>query len=160
MNIYESEWDAERAPRGVNERLAHIGRRLGGELLGATMFEVEPGWASLYHLHYANEEWLLVLDGTPTVRTSEGERELRAGDVAVFRRGQAGAHQISNRSDAPARFVVFSSMLDPDVVEQPDAGTVGVFAGGVPTAGRDAALELFFPRDAAIGYFEIPRGRS
>jgi uncharacterized cupin superfamily protein len=157
VNVYGNEWDVERAPRGVNERLAHIGRRLGGELLGATMFEVEPGWASLYHLHYANEELLLVLDGTPTVRTPAGERELRAGDTALFRRGTSGTHAIANRSDAPARFIVFSSMIDPDVVEQPDAGTVGVFVGGVPTAGRDAAIELFFSRDSSIGYFDIPR---
>jgi uncharacterized cupin superfamily protein len=157
MNIYGNEWDVERAPLGVGERFAHIGRRLGGELLGATMFEVEPGWQSLYHLHYANEELLLVVEGTPTLRTADGERELRAGDTALFRRGPAGTHQVANRSDTTARFIVFSSMVDPDVVEQPEAGTVGLFAGGVPTSGRDAEVELFFPRDAAIGYFEIPR---
>jgi uncharacterized cupin superfamily protein len=157
VNVYGNEWDVERTPLGVNERLAHIGRRLGGELLGATMFEVEPGWASLYHLHHANEELLLVVEGAPTIRTPAGERELRAGDMALFRRGASGTHAIANRSDAPVRFIVFSSMIDPDVVEQPDAGTVGVFVGGVPTAGRDAAIELFFPRDASIGYFDIPR---
>ena len=157
MNLYGDEWDVEREPIGVKERLAHIGRRLGGELIGATMFEVEPGWRSVYHLHHGNEELLLVVDGTPTVRTDEGERALNPGDVVLFRRGPDGAHAVSNRSDAPARFVVFSSMVEPDVVEQPEAGTVGVFAGGVPTAGRDAPMELFFPREAAIGYFEIPR---
>ena len=157
MNLYGNEWEVERAPTGPRERLAHIGRRLGGELLGATLFEVEPGWRSHYHLHHANEEVLLVVDGTPTVRTPDGERELRPGDVALFRRGPAGTHAVANDSDRPARFVVFSSMVDPDVVEQPEAGTVGVFVGGVPTAGRDAAMELFFPRDAAVGYFEVPR---
>ena len=157
MNLYGNEWDVGRAPAGPRERPAHIGRRLGGELLGATLFEVEPGWRSHYHLHHANEELLLVVDGTPTLRTPDGERELRPGEVALFRRGPAGTHAVVNDSDAPARFVVFSSMVDPDVVEQPEAGTVGVFVGGVPTAGRDAAMELFFPREAALGYFEIPR---
>ena len=157
MNLYDNDWDVERAPTGPRERLAHIGRRLGGELLGATMFEVEPGWRSHYHLHHGNEELLLVVDGTPTLRTPDGERELRPGDVALFRRGPAGLHAVMNESHAPVRFVVFSSMSEPDVFEQPEAGMVGVFAGGVPTAGRDAAIELFFPRDAALGYFEIPR---
>ncbi len=157
MNLHEEDWDVERAPTGVNERLAHIGRRLGGELLGATMFEVEPGWRGLYHLHHGNEELLLVVEGAPTLRTPEGERELRPGDVALFRRGAEGAHGISNRSQAPARFVVFSSMFQPDVTEIPDEDVVGVIAGAVPTAGRDAPLELFLPRDAAIDYFEIPR---
>lgn len=160
VNLYGNDWDVERAPTGVTERLAHVGRRLQGELLGATMFEVEPGWRSLYHLHHGNEELVLVIEGTATVRTAAGERDLAPGDLALFRRGPDGAHAISNRSDAPARFVVFSSMVEPDVVEQPEAGTIGLFAGGVPTAGRDAPLELFFPREAAVGYFEITRPES
>jgi uncharacterized cupin superfamily protein len=157
MNLYDNEWDVERAPTGTTERLAHVGRRLGGELIGATMFEVDPGWASLYHIHHGNEEWVLVVDGTVTVRTGDGEHELRPGDLAAFRRGPDGAHSIANRSDGAARFVVFSSMVDPDVVEIPEQGIVGAFAGGVPTAGRDTDLELFVRREAALGYFDIVR---
>jgi uncharacterized cupin superfamily protein len=157
VNLYDSDWDVERAPTGKAERLMHLGRRLGGELIGATMFEVEPGWSSTYHIHHGNEELVLVVEGNPTVRTPEGERELRPGDMAVFRRGPAGAHSLSNRSDRFARFVVFSSMVDPDVVEIPEHGIVGAIAGGVPTAGRDSDLELFVRRDAALDYFEIPR---
>jgi uncharacterized cupin superfamily protein len=155
MNLYDDGPDVEREANGVSERFWHIGRRFGGELLGGTMFEVGPGYRGPYHLHYGNEELLLVVDGAPTLRTEEGERELRPGDVTLFRRGRDGLHAIDNRSDAPARFVVFSSMVDPDVSEQPEKGVLGVFAGGVPTAGVDAPLEAFFPRDAALGYSAI-----
>jgi uncharacterized cupin superfamily protein len=157
VNLYGDEWDVERAPTGFGEKLMHLGRRLRGELIGATMFEVEPGWRSLYHVHHGNEELVLVVDGNPTIRTRDGQRELKPGDTALFRRGLEGAHSISNRSDKPARFVVFSSMVTPDVVELPEAGMVGAFAGGVPTSGRDAELELFVRRDSAVGYFDIPR---
>jgi uncharacterized cupin superfamily protein len=157
VNLYGDEWDVQRAPTGKSERLMHLGQRLGGELLGATMFEVEPGWRSLYHIHHGNEELVLVVDGNPTVRTPDGVTELKPGDTALFRRGPAGAHSISNRSDRPARFVVFSSMVDPDVVELPEAGMIGAFAGGVPTSGRDTELELFVRRESAVGYFDIPR---
>jgi uncharacterized cupin superfamily protein len=157
VNLYDNDWDVERAPTGVGEKLRHLGRGLGGELLGATMFEVEPGWRSLYHVHHGNEELVLVVDGNPSVRTADGVKELKPGDMALFRRGLPGAHSISNRSDRPARFVVFSSMVDPDVVELPEAGMVGAFAGGVPTSGRDAELELFVRRESAVGYFDIPR---
>jgi uncharacterized cupin superfamily protein len=157
VNLYDSDWDVERAPTGKAERLMHLGRRLGGELIGATMFEVEPGWSSNYHIHHGNEELVLVVEGNPTVRTPAGERELRPGDTALFRRGPAGAHSLSNRSDRFVRFVVFSSMVDPDVIEIPEHGIVGAIAGGVPTAGRDGELELFVRRDAALDYFEIPR---
>jgi uncharacterized cupin superfamily protein len=157
MNLYDNDWDVERAPTGKSERLMHLGRRLGGELLGATMFEVEPGWSSTYHVHHGNEEWVLAVDGNPTVRTSDGEQELKPGDLAAFPRGRAGAHSILNRSDQPARFVVFSSMVDPDVVELPEQGIIGAIAGGVPTAGRDSEIELFVRRDAALDYFDISR---
>jgi uncharacterized cupin superfamily protein len=152
VNLYGGEWDVERVVGGVDERLLHVGRRAGGELLGGTMFEVGPGYLGPYHLHYGNEELVLVVDGTLTVREADGDRELRPGDVAVFRRGNDGLHALENRSEATVRFVVFSSMVDPDVTEQPELGMIGVFAGGVPTAGMDAQLEAFFPRDAAHGY--------
>ena len=32
-----------------------------------------------------------------------------------------------------------------------EEGLVGVFVGDVPTLGRDAPFEAFFPRDAAVG---------
>jgi uncharacterized cupin superfamily protein len=59
-----------------------VGIRLGGELLDATLYECPPGnhvWP--HHLHHANEEMLLVLEGTPTVRTPHGECPLERGEV-------------------------------------------------------------------------------
>ena len=65
------------------------------------MYELEPGdrlWP--YHTHHANEEWLLVLRGQPTLRSPEGEQELKEGDVVCFPRGKDGAHQVTNRTDS------------------------------------------------------------
>jgi uncharacterized cupin superfamily protein len=151
MNVYDDSFDVERQRDGATERLWNLGHALGTDLLGATIFEVEPGWAGVYHFHHGNEELALVLDGNPTVRTGTGERELRRGDVVFFPRGPEGLHAVANRSDEPARFVLFSSKVHPDVTERPEEGLVGVFAGDVPTAGRDAPFEAFFPRDAAVG---------
>ena len=51
-----------------------MGRRLGGELLGASVYELEPGERTLpYHFQYGNEELLLVVAGAPTGH-AEGER--------------------------------------------------------------------------------------
>jgi uncharacterized cupin superfamily protein len=154
VNVYSEDWDVERSPRGMQERYLFALRRAGGEKLGGTIFEVEPGWTSYYHLHHGNEEMVLVLDGSPTLRTADGERELRPGDVAFFRRGLDGAHALENRSEGPVRFIVFSTMVSPDIAEQTETGVVGVYAGDSPTAGRDAPLELQFRRDSAVGYFD------
>src|SRR5581483_10993397 len=44
-----------------------------------------------YHLHHGTDELLIVLRGTATVRTPDGERELPAGGVLQFPRGLPGA---------------------------------------------------------------------
>jgi uncharacterized cupin superfamily protein len=160
VNLYDNDWDVERSYGDARMRMMHVGRRLGSELLGATVFEIEPGLPGLYHFHYGNEEWALVLEGTPTLRTPDGERELRRGDVAVFRRGPDGAHALGNRSDSICRVAVFSSMLEPDVVSYPDAGIIGAIAGDAPTAGRDAPFEAFFRAGDQLGYAQITGHRE
>jgi uncharacterized cupin superfamily protein len=134
FNIQGDEWDETRDREGFRIREVFVGHRIGGELLGASMCEVEPGskmWP--YHTHHANEEWALVVRGAPTLRTPEGEQELQEGDVVCFPRGEAGAHQILNRTDAPVRVLMLSSMLLPDVVHYPDTGKVSITdASGKP----------------------------
>jgi len=90
------------------------------------MYELEPGdrlWP--YHTHHANEEWLIVLRGIPTLRTPGGEQELQEGDVVCFPRGKDGLHQVRNATDAPIRVLMLSSRIMPDIVEYPDSGKVG-----------------------------------
>jgi uncharacterized cupin superfamily protein len=102
-----------------------VGERIGGELLGATMSEIEPGsrlWP--YHTHYLNEEWVIVLRGEPTLRTPEGEHVLKEGDVVCFSRGKDGAHQISNRTDSSVRVPMLSSMIRGEIIEYLDTGKV------------------------------------
>ena len=85
--------------------------RVGTELIGAGLYEVEPGnqlWP--YHFHVGNEEWAIVVSGTPTLRTPKGERELRAGDVVGFPQGEEGAHTFYNRGTGSSRIVIFSTL--------------------------------------------------
>ena len=126
FNLHGDEWNDEVVHAGHAFRDAYVGERIGAELIGGSLYEVPPGkklWP--YHLHHANEEWLIVVRGQPTLRSPDGEQELREGDVVVFPRGKAGAHQVSNRSDAPIRVLMLSSMRAPDLVEYPDSGKVG-----------------------------------
>jgi len=66
---------------------------LGGELLGASLYELPSGQATFpFHWHWATEELLIVVASQVTLRTPDGERELNAGDVVPFPRGLAGGH--------------------------------------------------------------------
>ena len=104
------------------------GKVVEGELYGATVYELEPGGASPYHWHVGEEEFLLVMSGRPTLRTPGGECALRPWDVAWFVRGDEGAHQVRNDTDAPARVLMVSTRSDPEVAFYPDDGTVGMIA--------------------------------
>jgi uncharacterized cupin superfamily protein len=122
-NLFSGEWDDEQEHEGFRIREAQIGARLGAELIGGSVYEVDPGkklWP--YHVHHANEEWLIVLRGRPTLRTPEGERELVEGDVACFARGAAGAHQVRNATEEPVRILMLSTLILPDILEYPDSG--------------------------------------
>jgi uncharacterized cupin superfamily protein len=91
FNLNSDEWDATRDREGWRVKGTLVGQHIGGELIGATMSEVEPGsklWP--YHTHYLNEEWVIVLRGEPTLRRPEGEQVLKEGDVACFPRGKEG----------------------------------------------------------------------
>jgi uncharacterized cupin superfamily protein len=123
FNLQSDEWDGTRDREGWRISAILVGQRIGGELLGATLSEIEPGsklWP--YHTHHLNEEWVIVLRGEPTLRTPEGETQLREGDVVCFPRGNEGAHQISNRTDSPVRVLMLSSMIQGDIVEYLDTG--------------------------------------
>ncbi len=125
FNRGSDEWDGTRDREGWRVKGALVGQRVGGELIGATMSEVAPGsrlWP--YHTHYLNEEWVIVLRGEPTLRTPEGERMLKEGDVVCFPRGKDGAHQLSNRTDSPIRVLMLSSMLRGEIIEYLDTGKV------------------------------------
>lgn len=126
FNLDAEEWDRVENRPGWQSKDAWVGARIGAELLGASLYELEPGdrlWP--YHTHHANEEWLVVVRGAPTLRTPEGEHELAEGDVVCFPRGNEGLHQVRNTSDAPIRVLMLSSMNKPDIVEYPDSGKVG-----------------------------------
>ena len=131
FNLHGDDWDRTEERAGWRAKDAFVGRRINAELIGGSLYELEPGdklWP--YHTHHANEEWLLVVSGQPTLRTPEGEHDLREGDVVCFRRGKDGFHQVTNRTDAPIRVLMLSTMIAPEIVEYPDSGKIAASSAG------------------------------
>lgn len=102
----------------------------GAKVTGLAVYELPPGikhWP--YHLEIVEEEWLLVIEGEVMLRTPEGERVLRAGDVACFPAG--AAHGVRNDSEAPARFAMPSTQPQSgDGAIYPDSGKFAIRAPG------------------------------
>ena len=119
-----------------------VSSALGSKDLLMFIYDIGPGASSSpYHYEY-DEEWLLVVEGTVAVRTPDGEQTLERGDIVRFPAGPDGAHKVMNRSDAPARTLLFSSVRGLAVSVYPDSDTIGVWAGGDD--------DVVFRRDTAV----------
>jgi uncharacterized cupin superfamily protein len=116
-NVWSDEWDAGEDWSGGGGQAKRLPR---GEQLGATAYRLEPRAFVPYHFHHAQEELLIVLRGRPTLRTTEGERQLAEGEVVHFPVGPAGAHALTNETDGEVRYVMVSSQKLPEVAEYPD----------------------------------------
>lgn len=133
-----------------------LGLAAGSEKLGATLYKLMPGKKSFpYHYHYANEEAVLVLEGSGTLRIRNELKPITAGDYIAMPVGPEFAHQIMNTSDQPLIFLCFSTMNHPDVVEYPDSNKVGVTAGVAPDGDKEKILlKARFFKHTAVEYFD------
>jgi len=124
-NLLDGGLDAEEEKPGYRHVRTRVGERLGAELLGGTLYETPPGeklWP--YHWELGCEEFLIVVSGSPTLRTPEGERVLAPGDLVAFPEGQDGAHQLRNDSNEPFRVLIASTKSDLYVAGYPDSGKI------------------------------------
>jgi uncharacterized cupin superfamily protein len=126
VNVWDDDLDTfvDRAPfTSRRKRLVDPSRAR----LGASVWEIGPRSTQLpYHFHHLQEELVVVLRGALVLRTPEGERELREGDVVHFPTGPAGAHSLRNEGDDPARVLWIGELADAEIAEYPDSGKVRV----------------------------------
>jgi uncharacterized cupin superfamily protein len=150
-NINDPIFDEPREHSGFRCQRARLSRQAGSERLGLSLWELPPGEAAYpYHYHLAEEELVVVLQGQPSLRTREGWRELKEGEVVPFLRGERGAHQLVNRTESAVRFLAFSTSGEPDIVIRPDSDTIGAFERRPEGGG----LYIHFRAADAIDYFE------
>ena len=89
-----SRYDADE-PEGYRAGMARFGKQLGATKTGASLYELPAGQSICpYHYEYGEEEWLIVLEGRPTLRHPSGEDELEPGDTLCF----PGARRARTRS--------------------------------------------------------------
>jgi uncharacterized cupin superfamily protein len=141
----------ETDPEGYRSGVARVGQAAGGEAVTVKVYELPAGESVCpYHYEY-EEEWLVVLEGAVVLRTPEGEEELGRGEMVCFPAGPAGAHKVTNRGEAAARVMMFSSAREPAVAVYPDSDKIGVWPGN-----PDDKVMLR-RADGNIGYWEGER---
>jgi uncharacterized cupin superfamily protein len=108
--------------------------------LGISIDILAPGKRSCpYHLHYAQEEAFVVLEGEGHLRVSGEMLALKGGDVIFIPPGPQYPHQIINTSQAPLKYLSISTRETPEVVEYPDSGKYLARATGT----LDGAPQVF-----------------
>ena len=142
------EYDGE-APEGFRSGMARLGKLLGAsEESGITLYELPPGQAICpYHYECGEEEWLLVLDGNPTLRHPEGRELLEPWDAVFFPKGPEGAHGVRNETGETARVLMFSTVVVPAATIYPDSDKVGVWTG-------DPEADVIVRRESRVDYFD------
>jgi uncharacterized cupin superfamily protein len=144
FNLMSGELEHSSTRDGFRWRGAWVGELLEAERIGASLYELGDGQLLCpYHFHHGVEEWLYVVAGQPVVRTPDGERTLRPGDVMCFPAGAAGAHA----TRGPGRILMISANRDPSIAVYPDSDKLGSRPGGDTD-------RLNFRRSDAVDYWD------
>jgi len=134
LKMDPSDWTHGQMREGYRWRGATLAKLLPNQRIGGSLYDLAEGERTApYHFHHGMEEWLIVLEGTPTLRAQGYERELRAGDVVCFPPGPEGVHQIRGEG----LVLMLSANRSPEVVEYVDSGKVAARPPGKLFRGAD-----------------------
>ena len=90
----EGRWYRKLAPAG------------GIEDFGASHVELKPGaWSSQRHWHEGEDELVVMLAGEATLVDDSGRTPMRAGDIAIFPKGDGNGHVLINEGGQSCFFV-------------------------------------------------------
>ena len=135
-------------PPGYEAGYVRLGPLLEATRIGATIYELGPGQSNCpYHYEYGCEEWLLVVEGRPTIRHPGGEDELGPGDLVCFPEGPEGAHKVTNGTEESVRVMILSTKGDPAAAVYPDSDKIGIWTG-------NDADQLIVRRESGVDYWD------
>jgi len=114
-----------------------ISRRLSdaGHLtqFGVHHITLPPGcWASQRHHHSAEDEFVYILSGAPTLIDDTGETPLKPGDSCAHPAGDGNGHHLINKTNEEVTFLVVGTRSpEQDHCQYPDAD-LDLPANGTP----------------------------
>ena len=113
-------------PEPFASRVAGREKRPLGDIFGLTNFGVNltrlaPAAASsVRHAHSKQDEFVYILQGTPTLVTDQGETLLAPGMCAGFKAGTGDAHHLINRTGEDVVYLEIGDRTDGDAGTYPD----------------------------------------
>ena len=113
-------------PEPFASRVAGREKRVLGDLFGLKNFGVNltrlapSAVSALRHAHAKQDEFVYILQGTPTLRTDEGATSLIPGMCAGFRAGTGNAHHLVNETDTDVVYLEIGDRTPGDSAVWPD----------------------------------------
>ena len=105
----------------------HLSAFGGGSQVSVSLEVLLPGkQANQFHYHMLEEEHVLILEGSLTLRLGAQSHVMSAGQYVCFPAGQPVGHALLNHTSQPCRYLVFGNTHAHDVVVFPDSGRVSV----------------------------------
>lgn len=130
---------------------SRLARGTAAQKLGASFDILAPGKCGCpYHLHHAQEEMFVILEGNGTLRVAGEKLPVKAGDVIFIPAGPDYPHQIINTSTAPLKYLSISTMEAPEICEYPDSGKY-LAEGSLKSA---TPFEVIERRGASLDYWD------
>jgi len=123
-------------PEPFASRVAGREKRILGDLFGLKNFGVNltrlaPGAVSAFrHAHAKQDEFVYILQGTPTLRADEGATALIPGMCACFAAGSGNAHHLVNETDRDVVYLEIGDRILGDSAVRPDDGLQVVETAG------------------------------
>ena len=98
-----------------------LGTALGLNNFGVNLTTLRPGSASaLRHWHAKQDEFVYILEGTPTLYTDDGASVLAPGMCAGFRAGTGNAHHLVNETAEDVVYLEIGDRTPGDSATWPD----------------------------------------
>jgi len=123
-------------PEPFASRMSGRAKHPLGDLFGLTNFGVNltrlrpSGVSALRHAHSQQDEFVYVLEGTPTLVTDEGETQLSPGMCAGFKAGSRNAHHLVNKSGNDVLYLEVGDRTPGETVTYPDDDIQGIQIDG------------------------------
>ena len=123
-------------PEPFARRMSGREKRTLGDLFGLTNFGVNltrlpPGaMSALRHAHTKQDEFIYILEGSPTLVTDAGETQLSPGMCAGFKAGTGDAHNLINRTKQDVVYLEIGDRTPGDSATYPDDDLQAVSVDG------------------------------
>ncbi len=106
-----------------------LGNIFGLKNFGVNLTRLAPGAASsLRHAHTAQDEFVYILEGNPTLITDAGEALMAPGECAGFPAGTSDAHHLVNRGSIDVVYLEIGDRTKGDAATYPDNDLLGGMA--------------------------------